>query len=233
MSAKFPFRALLTAALFHYLAYVIMQTLALFAETRRGPPLPDLLLELVEPRRDLDWVNQSVWLSVLLGSLVLMAVLRPRRAINYLRVGAVVSLFRGIFITLTTLGPPPALSRSVPRAMLALRREDIGFELLLRQWLPLDIFWGPGELSAAYLSQDLFFSGHTSSTFLLLLAAAGWRRVWPVLLCFHLLVVGLLVVTHEHYSIDILGAYFVTYAVWKFMEGRGWLAPLNEGAEKR
>lgn len=220
-SSEYP--ALAFAALLHYLAYVVMQTLALFAETRRGPVLPDLILELIPARRDLDWLNQAVWLPGLFGGLLLLVALRPARAVDYLRAGALVSLLRGVFISLTSLGPTAALAATVPAGMLNLRREDITLELLARQWLPLDLIWGGSGLSAAYLSQDLFFSGHTASTFLLVLATRGWRPVQLALLVFHLAVVAILLLTHEHYSIDILGAYFVVYAVWKFMESRGWL----------
>ncbi len=227
-----PVRTIAQAAVLHYLAYVVMQTMALFAETRRGPALPDLLLELVEPQRQLDWINQSVWVSVLFGTLIWMALFRPIAGVNYLRTGAVVCLLRGLSITLTSLGPPPAMAHSVPAVVLTLRPGDITFDLLLRQWIPLDILWGGSGLSAAHLTQDLFFSGHTASTFLFLLVLRR-SRVFPVLLGFHIMVVTLLLLTHEHYSVDILGAYFATYAVWSFLAKRGWLLPEPPAADHR
>jgi len=155
--------------------------------------------------------------------IVLLGTIRPAACVNYLRIGALVTLFRGIFIYLTTLGPPFAVMSSAPAAMLELKIEDITPLLLLRQWIPLDVLYGGSHLSAAHLTQDLFFSGHTSTTFLFLLVVG--RRDWLFLpiLAFHLVTIGLLVITHEHYTIDILGAYFVVYACRAFLEKRGWL----------
>ncbi|MBE7440600.1 MAG: phosphatase PAP2 family protein [Spirochaetales bacterium] len=224
---------LATAALLHYLAYIVMQSLALFAETRRGPSLPDLILDQFPARRHWDFFNSTIWLPALLGCIVLLLFLRPHSALAYLRVGAAVSVLRGIFISLTSLGPPEGLRQASPAAFLDFGPENLSFSLFLRQWLPLDVFWGGSGLSAAYLTQDLFFSGHTASTFLLLLCLRnGDRLFWPFLL-YHILSVFFIIYTHEHYSIDILGAYFITYAVYVFFERKGWINVRAEPAASR
>ncbi len=212
-------------AVLHYLAYIFMQTLALFAETRRGPALPDLIHEWIVPNRHFDWMNSILWLPLLLFFILLLALRRRSACVNYLRIGAVVSLARGIFIVLTSLGPPHAVKSSAPGLMLSLTAHDISFPLLLRQWFPLDVFYGGSGLSAAYLTQDLFFSGHTATTFLLLLVVKKKDPFFALFLIYHVVTVCGLIFTHEHYSIDILGAYFIVYAIRSFLKSREWLIP--------
>ncbi|MCB1325002.1 MAG: phosphatase PAP2 family protein [Spirochaetales bacterium] len=225
---EYPLRGLMAAAALHYAAYVIMQTLALFAETRRGPSLPDLVLDLLPAQRQLDFMNSTVWLTALLFSIALLGFRRPYACINYLRVGAAVSLLRGIAIVLTSLGPPAATQNGVPALFVSLSVDQITPALLLRQWIPLDVLWGGSGLSAAFLSQDLFFSGHVASTFLLLLVVRRRDPFFLVFLAFHLNTVLFLFLTHEHYSIDILAAYFFVYASYVFADRKGLLSKMPE-----
>ncbi len=231
-SEAYPTRAIFLGVLLHYGAYIIMQTLALFAQTRPGPTLPDLVLDQFAAQRQFDWINSAVWLPLLLLSITTLGFLRPRACVNYLRAGAVVSVLRGVFIVMTSLGPPEVLRSHTPALFLNFSPSDITLQLLLRQWLPLDMFLGGSGLSAAYLTQDLFFSGHTASTFLLLLVVRGRERfyLFEVFLVYHVVTVFFLFVTHEHYTIDVLGAYFIVYAVYRFMERRGWLMANQAGA---
>lgn len=225
-------KKILIAGALQYSAYIVMQTFCLIAETTRGPSLPDRLHEWIAPQRHLNLFNSTIWLPGVLIFILVLGTLRPAACVNYLRVGAAMTLFRGIFIYLTTLGPPQAVLSSAPKAMLDLKLADITPLLLLRQWMPLDVLYGGGHLSAAHLTQDMFFSGHTSTTFLfiLVLARRDWL-FWPVLF-FHLMTILLLILTHEHYTIDILGAYFVVYACFAFFEKRGWLEPVHAEAAK-
>ncbi len=207
----------------HYTAYIAMQTMALFAETRRGPTLPDLILDHVPVQRSYDWINSQFWLPALLAGILLLAWLRPALCLVYLKVGAAVSLARGIFIVLTSLGPPAGVAEHSPTAMLQLTVDDISASLLLRQWFPVDVFWGGSGMSAVYLTQDLFFSGHTATTFLLAFLTRKEPGLFVPFLIFHVITVVFLFVTHEHYSIDVLGAYFVVYAIYHFFLQRGWI----------
>ncbi|KAB2934297.1 MAG: hypothetical protein F9K24_04525 [Leptonema illini] len=216
-------RLLLKWAGLHYLAYIAMQTMALFAETRRGPTLPDLLLDRIPVDRSYDWVNSQFWLPALLVSLLLLAIYRPVLCINYLKIGAAVSVMRGIFIVLTSLGPPAGVAEHTSEAMLSLTLADFSPSFLMRQWFPVDAFWGGSGLSAVYLTQDLFFSGHTATTFLLVLITRKERRFFVPFLFFHVITVAFLFVTHEHYSIDVFGAYFVVYALYHFFKERRWI----------
>lgn len=211
-------RLLFYSFVLHYFAYVIMQTLAFHAEFRRGPALPDLILDTIPINRNYIWMNHHVWFVGLISFLVFMAFRRKTECIIYLRVGAVVSILRGVFISLTTLGPPRGEKISQTEFLL---NYDITLELLLNQWIPIAALWGEKN-NAFYLTQDLFFSGHTSSTFLLVLVLRKYSKEFFIAILFHLSTIFFLLLSHEHYSIDILGAYFVVYSVYIFMEKRNY-----------
>ena len=220
-------RKLLYYALLHYVCFIIMQTMALLAETWRSPSLPDLILDQFSPWREFDWVNNRVWLPLLLFSIILLAIYRRDACLNYLRVGALVSLFRGVFILLTPLGPPGEMAAYVPSAFQNLTIADIDAALLFSQWFPLEGLIGNNQMSAFYLTQDLFFSGHTATTFLLILVLNKKDVFFPFFIFFHINTVFFLFLTHEHYSIDILGAYFVVYAIYTFLEKKNLIYPIR------
>jgi hypothetical protein len=209
-------KQLFIAILLHYISYIIMQTLAIFAETKRSFGLTDRLHEWISPRRDLDWVNNQVWFFFLLISLLFLILFKKKIAIKYFICGSIVSLTRGIFIFMTSLGAPIAIQNTIPHEIQKFRYEDISISFLLRQWFPLDIFLG-NEFSGFYLTQDLFFSGHTASTFLLLLCMEKKDVLYYIFLVYHCNTVFFLIITHEHYTIDILGAYFITYAIFSYI----------------
>ncbi|HET7823855.1 MAG TPA: phosphatase PAP2-related protein, partial [Anaeromyxobacter sp.] len=75
------------------------------------------------------------------------------------------------------------------------------------------------DAMAAYLTKDLFFSGHTATTFLLLLYLWPSRRLRWAALAGHVLVVLSVFLSHLHYTIDVLGAYAVALAVFALREG--------------
>ncbi len=67
-------------------------------------------------------------------------------------------------------------------------------------------------------SADLFFSGHTGLPFLLALIFwdIPWLK-WTFLTLSVIFAVSVLL-GHHHYSIDVLGAYFITYSIYKIAE---------------
>lgn len=70
-----------------------------------------------------------------------------------------------------------------------------------------------------FLTRDLFFSGHTATTFLMLLYVMRAPRLrWWMGLA-HVAVVVTLVYGHMHYTIDIIGAWAVTFTVFWLREG--------------
>jgi len=204
--------ALLGATGFRFACYGAMTALAVWNEGRPAPTLPDLLLERLPY---VEWVARANYWLWLLCYLPLAAWLlwdEPRRWVRYMVTGGLISLLRGVTIALTGLGPPdPA------RAGPGLAGRSFG-EAWVALVSPVDVF-GEGTISA-YLTQDLFFSGHAATTFLLLLYL--WHRPglrW-VALFGHLAVTASVLLARIHYSIDVVGAWAVTFAVFAAREWR-------------
>jgi hypothetical protein len=187
-----------------------MVAAALANERRRGPPLPDLVLDLV-PR--VEWIarhNYHLW--VLLYVPVALALWRRDRAafLRFLWLGGWLSLLRGACVPLTVLGPPDGAA--APAA----------FDLAEAWWGIVNPFSAlTTDVAHVTLTQDLFFSGHAASTFLLWLACRGDRVLAPLALGAHALVVASVFLAHLHYTIDVVGAWAITYALWCFAGARG------------
>ena len=75
------------------------------------------------------------------------------------------------------------------------------------------------------LTKDLFFSGHTATTFLLLLYVWRFPRLRWVMLTGHLLVVASVFLAHLHYTIDVIGAYAITFSLFTLREPLGGREP--------
>ncbi len=194
-----------------YLTHALMLGLALWNEGRPAPSLPDTVLALI-PRSDvLARHNYTLWLLAYLPpGLWLWA--RDRRAfVRFLWVGGVVSLLRGLTICATGLGPVDG--HDVNAGLDAATR----WQAFLAIVNPLSAL--TTDAPHVYLTKDLFFSGHTSSTFLLWLYARRVPRLGTVALAAHGVTVAVVFGAHLHYTIDVVGAWAVTYAVYRFFEG--------------
>jgi hypothetical protein len=65
-----------------------------------------------------------------------------------------------------------------------------------------------------YITHDLFFSGHTTTVFLIFLCLKKkWDRIY--VLSASILLGSLLLIQHVHYTIDVLAAPVFTYAVYR------------------
>lgn len=73
---------------------------------------------------------------------------------------------------------------------------------------------------------DLFFSMHTAAPFL---AALAFRDRWVKRVCaaFSVLLAATVLLLKTHYSLDVAGAFFVTYALYRLQ--RRWLEPWVRG----
>lgn len=158
-----------------------------FVEARPGAVLTDPVLALLAPR-DLTWLTFSlIYLGLAFGVARLAA--DPRALVVALQAYVLMVIFRMAAMWVTPLEAPPGM---IPL-------HD-----------PLVRLFGPGTL----LTKDLFFSGHTSTLFLLALAVPGRRSKALFLFC--TAAVGISVLAqHVHYTIDVLAAPFFAYASFR------------------
>jgi len=129
--------------------------------------------------------------ALIYGGILLGLVLLSRRPLDLmvaLRGYAILAAFRIVMMWVTPLEVPPG----------AVRLHD-----------PLIESLGPAQV----LTRDLFFSGHTSTMFLV---AVSVRERWArgVLLIATVLVAALLLGQHAHYTVDVLVAPFVAWAAY-------------------
>jgi len=204
--------ALAGALLFRFACFGAMTALAVWNEGRPAPTLPDLLLERLPYVEWMARANYWLWLLCYLPLSAWLLWDAPRRWARYMVTGGLVSLARGLTIALTGLGPPdPA------RAGPGLGGRGFG-EAWLALVSPVRIF-GEGSM-AAYLTKDLFFSGHAATTFLLALYLWDRPRLRWLALTGHLLVAASVLLARIHYSIDVVGAWAVTFALFALREWR-------------
>lgn len=218
-------RAVVVALLLRAACYAAMTAAAVWNELRPAPTLPDAVLAQLPY---VEWVargNYLLWLGIYLPVAAALLWNCPRAFVRYNVTGALVSLARGATLLLTGLGAPdplhagPGISGHSPWQ---------AFVELLSPW---QVF-AHGSMGA-YLTKDLFFSGHTATTFLLVLYVWRWPRLrWPALLG-HALVVASVFLSHLHYAIDVVGAYAVTFALFTLREGWPATAPAPAAAPRR
>jgi hypothetical protein len=199
---------------FRYLCWVAMMALALYAEGRPAPHLPDVLIDRLPYQSFVDRYNHYLLtLSYVPVSAALLFV-APGRFCRYNVTAGLLSLCRGLCIAVTGLGP--------------VRGPDAHAGMFLshpeRYWQALWELSSPGGLllrdaSHVYMTKDLFFSGHTASTFLLLLYVWPHARLRALMLVGHLAVVASVYLAHLHYTIDVLGAYAVAFSLFVLREG--------------
>jgi hypothetical protein len=158
-----------------------------FAQARPGVVLPDPVLSILPPR-DLTWLTFSlIYVGIAFG--VARLAREPRAFVLALQAYVVMVLFRIAAMAVTPLEAPPGM---IPL-------ND-----------PLVRLFGPAKL----LTKDLFFSGHTSTLFLLFLVVPG-RRAKPLfLICTSLVAVSVLW-QHVHYTVDVLVAPLFAYASFR------------------
>lgn len=158
-----------------------------FNETFVATGAGDLILDNI-PTLDLNYFY-TVGIYVIIVSLFVYIFFRPEIAPFAFKTYAIFILVRSFFIVLTHIGPPP------------------GFYDLA----------GPGQdspfLQKFFFINDLFFSAHTGIPFLgFLLFRGSVVRYFYLVASFVMGATVLLM--HVHYSIDVFGAYFITYSIY-------------------
>jgi len=156
-------------------------------EARNGFVFEDIVLRWIPARNVSVAVFFLIWSSCLL--LIIRIYRDPMMLLVTLWAYDVVTLVRMASIGLISLNPPAGL---IPLS-----------DPITNQ------FYGQH-----YITHDLFFSGHTTTVFLIFLCLKKKTdRIYTLFASLTLAV--LLLVQHVHYTIDVLAAPFFTYAVYR------------------
>jgi hypothetical protein len=157
-----------------------------YIELRPGSILDDPLLNTFIPREVTWFTFGIIYISVIMVLIHLSR--QPYQLLIAFQAYIFIALARMLSMYLTPLDPPPLL-------------------------IPLEDPFVQ-SVSSGVLTRDLFFSGHTSTSFLLFLCSTGRTIKIFFLIC--TILVGILVlVQHVHYSIDVVAAPFYAYTCYK------------------
>jgi hypothetical protein len=188
-----------------------MLWLVLWSEARPAPSLPDAVLSVVPYVGWVDRHNYLLWLVAYIPVGLLLLKANPERFIRYMISAGILAVLRGLCIVATGLGP--VRGGDLNAGLSAETRAEVFWQLVN------PFAFAPGGSAQIYLTKDLFFSGHTGTTFLLLLYVWRYPRLRAVMLVGHVLVVASLFLAHLHYTIDVIGAYAITFALFALREG--------------
>lgn len=169
---------------------IILPNFLRFVENRSGFDFRDPILSLFNPV-DLTWFTFALIYAGLVIAVIHLAK-KPSSLVLAMKTYAITAIFRIIAMYLLPLEPP--------QTMIPLND-------------PFVQLFGPGEV----LTKDLFFSGHTSTLFILFLTAQK-RILKYVFLIFTILVAVCVIVQHVHYSIDILAALVFAFTSYKIAQ---------------
>ena len=152
-------------------------------ERRHGVLLNDPVLRMLPPHNVSLPLFIVIW--AITGYSIFRAAQTPQMFLNFLWSFILLSLFRTLTITLVPLDPPAGLIPLVD---------------------PLSNFFYGDK----FVTKDLFFSGHTSTVFLLYLTIPG-RSDKKLALLATFIVGFLLLVQHVHYTFDVLGGFLFAW----------------------
>lgn len=158
-----------------------------YVESRPGVTLDDPVLNMIQPI-NLTWLTFGLIYAGLAMAIISLSN-KPKDFVLTVQAYTLMVWVRIVMMSLIPLSAPEGL-------------------IVLKD--PLVQFVGDG----AAPTKDLFFSGHTSTLFLLyLITKVKWLKT--TLLVFTLLVALLVIWQHVHYVIDVVVAPFVSYAAYR------------------
>ena len=195
---------------FRFACVAVMIWLALWAEARPAPTVPDFLISRVPYVQWVDRLNYVTWVLAYIPMVAVLLFRDVRRFCRYMVTAGLLAVVRGLCIAATGLGP--VRGADINAGMTHATRMDAFAQLAL----PLSGLFH--HLRPLYLTKDLFFSGHTSTTFCLLLYVLRFPRLRVWMLVAHSVVMLTVVFAHLHYTIDIIGAYAITFALYVVRE---------------
>ena len=194
------------AFLWRYCCHSVMVLLSIVGEGIPAATLHDRVISIVPLIPVVAKYNYHLWVILYVPIAAWLWKIDRRRFVQFLYAGGVVSLLRGICIFLTTLGPVNGRDVNAGKS----------FSELIYGWLQIinPVSALTTDATHMYLTKDLFFSGHTASTFLLLLYCWRFKKIRIAALIGHVLVVAVVFLSHLHYSIDVVGGWCVSFCVF-------------------
>jgi hypothetical protein len=207
-------RKVFLATLFSWVSFAVMTVLAVWNEGRPGIPFRDPLLDAVPYVRIVDAWNYWIWLLAWLPGIVAVLVASPPTYVRLMIAAGLCSLLRGVCIVATSLAPVNGIDANAALDWDGALRGRVVLQILN----PLSVFFA--DSAHVWLTKDLFFSGHTSSTFLLVLFGWPFRRLRRAFIAAHVIVVASLFFGHIHYTIDVVGGHAAAVLAWACLQPR-------------
>ena len=191
---------------FRFACFAAMVWMALIAEARPAPTLPDAVLARVPYVAWIDRYNYVLWVVAYVPVGLALMLVDAKRFCRNMVTSGILSIVRGLCILATGLGP--VRGNDVNAGMDA----DTRFRAFLEIVSPIGSL--VRDAPHIYLTKDLFFSGHTSTSFLLLLYVWRYPRLRALMIVGHLLVVASIFFSHLHYTIDVVGAWAIAFTLY-------------------
>lgn len=193
--------ALAGSIAFSWMSFAAMTLMAVVNEARPGKPIVDPILAAIPYVAWIDHWNYWIWLLAWIPGLALIFAVDRASFVRLMVASGLASLLRGACILATGLAPPNGLD---PNAALAWDW-DLRWKVVLQIVNPVSVFIE--DSAHVWLTKDLFFSGHTSSTLLVVLFGWPHRRLRWFFVLAHLVVVASVLLGHIHYAVDVAGGW--------------------------
>jgi len=194
---------LAAASLFFILSFYVYSHMGQAFDARPLPHGEDPLLARL-PVLDLVPLLTYGWLVLHVAAWATWVVYQPRRIPYFLSTIGLFVLIRTVFVALNPVGAPVGMINLNASYLLSPLRGVLAFD------------------------NEFFFSGHTAIPYLYYLFSPfpGYRRFF---LAGSLVMGAAVLLTRNHYVIDVLGAYFMTYAIFALSRRVfGFLDPAEE-----
>lgn len=169
------------------LALISLTNFLLYNELRNGVVFTDPILNLFSPV-DVTWITFLIIYSALLIAIIVLIKDPELLEIAFLSYA---------FTAFIRIAAMYSLPLNPPADIIPLND-------------PFVQLFGSGNI----LLKDLFFSGHTSTLFLLFLIVKN-KMMKTLFLSLTVIVAACVLIQHVHYTIDVLAAPFFTYAAYK------------------
>jgi hypothetical protein len=164
-----------------------------FATSRASSSVTDIILS---NTRVFDLDGFFVYGSIILWLfIVALLVKMPNKIPFALKSIGLFIIIRSIFITLTHIGPFP-------------------FHIVINADTWVSTILGQSLFQVFFTGNDFFFSGHTGIPFLMALLFWDYYYLRIFFVVASLMFAVVVLLTHLHYTIDVLSAFFITYSIY-------------------